>query len=68
MSRQDHYDFGMRAIKSVVSTISKLKESQPETEDEQLLLQSLTDAVLPKVVNKDLPIFNSIIKDLFPGI
>ena len=58
----------MRAIKSVVSTISKLKESQPETEDEQLLLQSLTDAVLPKVVNKDLPIFNSIIKDLFPGI
>ena len=26
MSQQDHYDFGMRAIKSVLSTIAKYKE------------------------------------------
>ncbi|KAI9144540.1 dynein heavy chain and region D6 of dynein motor-domain-containing protein [Paraphysoderma sedebokerense] len=50
LSSQDHYDFGMRAVKT---------REQPNAPEDLLLLRALCD---------DVPLFNGIISDLFPGV
>ena len=60
LSRQDHYDFGMRAVNSVARTVKKFKEKDPEMEDDQLLLKALRNILIPKMVKDDVQIMNNI--------
>lgn len=38
LSKQDHYDFGLRAIKSILVKAGALKRSSPEEQEKVLLL------------------------------
>ncbi|ESO83512.1 hypothetical protein LOTGIDRAFT_133247 [Lottia gigantea] len=69
LSQQDHYDFGMRAIKSVLVMAGhgRLKPLKDE-EESHIMIHSLRDANLPKFLAEDVPLFESILADLFPGI
>ncbi|KAF0977183.1 hypothetical protein FDP41_003836 [Naegleria fowleri] len=68
LSKQDHYDWGLRAIKSVLVVAGTLKRSEPSMPETQVLMRALRDFNLPKIVQDDLEVFTGLINDLFPGI
>ncbi|CBH18135.1 dynein heavy chain, putative [Trypanosoma brucei gambiense DAL972] len=68
LSPQDHYDFGMRALKSILVMAGDLKRSQPDVEEDLTLIVACNDSNVPKFVAEDLPLFRGIMQDLFPGV
>jgi dynein heavy chain len=68
LSPQYHYDFGMRAIRTVLSMAGVLKRREPNMAEDLLLLKTLRDCNVPKFVDQDIPVFMGILTDLFPGV
>ncbi|XP_050446950.1 dynein beta chain, ciliary-like [Cataglyphis hispanica] len=68
LSKQDHYDWGLRAIKSVLVVAGKLKRDDKQRPEEQVLMRALRDFNLPKIVTDDVPVFIGLIGDLFPAL
>lgn len=44
LSQQDHYDFGMRAVKSVLVMAGALKRANPHLREDIVLIRALRDS------------------------
>lgn len=80
LSQQSHYDFGMRAVRSVLlmagnlkraatvvssnNTVSTIKDPQ---EENLLLIRAVNMCNYPRLHDQDVHLFNAIVRDLFPG-
>ncbi len=70
LSHQSHYDWGLRALKTVLVGAGLLKRATPASaniSEERILLQSIWEAVAPKLLHDDLVLFGSLLSDVFPG-
>ena len=83
LSSQLHYDFGLRALKSVLNSAGSLKRQLVEerellqqaghalsdntTFETEVLIQSVYDTVVPKLVADDVVLLSSLVKDVFSG-
>lgn len=61
LSQQDHYDFGMRAVKSVLVMAGSLKRAQKDLEEDIVLIRAMRDSNVPKFLKDDLPLFSALI-------
>ena len=68
LSKQYHYDFGLRALKSVLVMAGQLKREAQNVAEEFTLMRALRDMNMPKFVFDDVPLFKGLIGDLFPGM
>ncbi|KAB8342928.1 hypothetical protein FH972_022525 [Carpinus fangiana] len=78
MSKQSHYDFGLRALKSVLVSSGGLKRAQllaqgnsMEVDDAlepQIIVQSLRETIGPKLVREDAIVMEDIEAAAFPGV
>lgn len=81
LSAQPHYDFGLRALKSVLTSAGNIKramlaaaagddsiDTQGLVPEQELIIRSISETVAPKLVGADLPLLKTLITDVFPGI
>jgi dynein heavy chain len=68
MSKQDHYDYGLRNTKSILVAAGALKRAEPNMPEDILLYRTIRDMQLPKLIAEDVPLFNALNSDFFPGL
>eukprot|EP00796_Vickermania_ingenoplastis_P010182 gene10185-7133_t len=73
-SRQAHYDFGLRALKSVLVAAGKQKRAATSTgagdaesaEESSFMLACIMGNIAPKLVTADVSLFYPLLNDFFP--
>ena len=68
LSQQSHYDFGMRALKSVLVMAGGSKRRSPDLSEDIILIRAMRDSNISKLLADDAKLFDAIIGDLFPGV
>lgn len=83
LSSQPHYDFGLRSLKAVLAcagslkreevfamgldTYKRMSEAQVAESEQRILLRSIYDTLVPKLVAQDKPLMSSLLEGVFPG-
>jgi dynein heavy chain len=68
LSSQFHYDFGMRAVKSILTACGNSRRILSDWEEDKICLKALNDVNVPKFTSNDILLYKGITTDLFPGV
>ena len=78
LTKQAHYDFGLRALKSVLVSSGGLKRTRLTTLTErsqvesvlesQIIVQSIRETIAPKLIREDVETMKRVEEEAFPGI
>jgi dynein heavy chain len=68
LSTQVHYDYGMRAVSTIIKAAGWLKQHRTDDSEDKIVLKAIKTSNIPKFFNQDLPLFDGIVKDLFPEV
>ncbi|CAH1408276.1 unnamed protein product [Nezara viridula] len=68
LSKQDHYDFGLRGMVALLRYAGKKRRQHPNLNDEEVVLLAMKDMNIAKLTSDDLPLFLAITQDLFPNV
>lgn len=79
LSSQCHYDFGLRALKYVLVSAGNIKRDETQITigdadkqatrklpEQQILIQSICETLVPKLVSEDVALLFSLLQDIFP--
>lgn len=77
-TKQAHYDFGLRALKSVLVTSGGLKRTRMTTAtkgdhaeedlEPQIIVQSIRETIAPKLIRDDVETMKRVEQEAFPGV
>jgi Hydrolytic ATP binding site of dynein motor region len=62
LSKQPHYDFGMRALKAALVMAGGLRRAQPSSTEVDILIQAMRDSNIPKFTSADAALFEDLIR------
>ena len=78
LTKQAHYDFGLRALKSVLISSGGLKRTRMITSmagkqvdeklEPQIVVQSIRETIAPKLIREDVETMKRIEEEAFPGV
>jgi dynein heavy chain len=68
LSKQVHYDWGLRNILSVFRFSKEVRKENPTQKEEELLMKVLKNMNLSKLVDNDEPLFLALLGDVFTGV
>ncbi|KAI9105868.1 dynein heavy chain [Phlyctochytrium arcticum] len=79
LSPQNHYDFGLRSLKSVLVSAGNLKReilqkttgqsnSSVVPSEQELLIRSVRETIIPKLLADDIALLRNLLDDVFPGV
>ena len=55
LSAQKHYDWGLRAVKSVLRVAGTMLRAEPELDEAAILMRALRDSNTAKIIQEDEP-------------
>mmetsp|Transcript_34825 Transcript_34825/g.40304 ORF Transcript_34825/g.40304 Transcript_34825/m.40304 type:complete len:111 (+) Transcript_34825:145-477(+) len=68
LSKQPHYDWGLRSVKSVLRVAGEMKRANSDLDESQVLMRALRHFNIRKLPIHDITIFLRLINDLFMGL
>lgn len=68
LSSQQHYDYGMRAMKAILVATGHARNKNPDMDEDKLILKAIESINLPKFLPYDVPLCEGLISDLFRGV